>query len=496
MPTLNIINLNAGDTQEVLVNKINQNFDSIVANGGGPQGQDGPQGDQGPIGQAGPKGDQGVPGERGTRWFVSLTEPQGGTAGVGIVDGDYWVNTSSNNELYIYATGGWQTTENFLEAQDVFTTLDSIVGPGGVTTKNAIVQSTLNPQNNTFVLSDGVLTSGNVGNANPNYSKFLIATDSTNGFPLLEFGKSNLATGSPSDYNKHPYFAWKNPSGSDYGIRFIVPLDLLDMISGGNFNITSTSGNVNVSGITTSINSTTSMTLTSSGSFNINSGSSNLIITSNQFNLSSSSAFFSVPISLSGSFIGSSMFSLENTSTGGGISVNLVGTASSSRYLANFSSNSVSKFYVRSDGKVKFDKTNFAYSTYTSSSPTYVSGSRNYYVIGSNVLTNGNMVVTNLTTGSTGAGIGIPLNSGTTGLADYVGIGESIAMNVHSSSVTSSSGWFSGISFSINGSTLAPACTPQTFSLTPSVRVTVIRTGTSTWLIYYETPATSGIFSV
>lgn len=496
MPALNIINLNTGDTQEVLVNKINQNFGSIVASGGGPQGQDGPQGDQGPIGPAGPKGDQGVPGERGTRWFVSLTEPQGGTAGVGIVYGDYWVNTSSDNEIYIYATGGWNPTGNFLEAQDVFTTLDSIVGPGGITTKSAIVQSSFNPQNNTFVLSDGVLNSSNVGNANPNYSKFLIATNSTNGFPILEFAKSNLATGSPSDYNRHPYFVWANPSASEYGIRFIVPLDNLDITSGSNLNLISTSGNVNISGISVNLTSANSMFLSSSGTFNISTGSSNLIINSNQLTLSASSAFFSVPVSLSGAFVGSSMFSIENTSTGGGINVNLVGTASTSRFLANFSSSSSSKFYVRSDGKIKFDKTNFAYSTYDSSTPTYVSGSRNYYIIGSNVLTNGNRVVVNLTSGATGAGIGIPLNSGTTGLADYVGIGESITMNILSSSTSSSSGWFSGISFTTNGTTLAPACTPQTFSLTPSITVTVIRTGSSTWLIYYNTSASSGIFSV
>ena len=64
MPNLTIINLTQGDTQEDLVNKINQNFGSIVANGGGPQGSDGPQGDQGSVGAAGPMGDQGVPGDR------------------------------------------------------------------------------------------------------------------------------------------------------------------------------------------------------------------------------------------------------------------------------------------------------------------------------------------------------------------------------------------------------------------------------------------------
>ena len=63
MPNLTIINLNIGDTQEDLINKINQNFDSIVSNGGGPQGADGKQGDQGPVGPEGPIGDTGVPGK-------------------------------------------------------------------------------------------------------------------------------------------------------------------------------------------------------------------------------------------------------------------------------------------------------------------------------------------------------------------------------------------------------------------------------------------------
>jgi hypothetical protein len=190
MPNLTIINLNPGDTQEDLINKINQNFDSIVANGGGPQGADGKQGDQGPVGKEGPIGDTGVPGERGTRWFISNSSPapQGGTApNSEILIGDYWVNTTSsaNKEVYIYATGGWISTGQSLQAQDVFTTLTGITGPTSPL-RNAIVQSSSTPGNNTFVLSDSFVTTAN---ANPTYSKFLIATNSNNGFPLLEFGK-------------------------------------------------------------------------------------------------------------------------------------------------------------------------------------------------------------------------------------------------------------------------------------------------------------------
>jgi hypothetical protein len=490
MPNLTIINLNPGDTQEVLVNKINQNFGSIVANGGGPQGQEGPQGDQGPIGPIGPKGDQGVPGTRGTRWFVSLTEPLGGTAGVGIIYGDYWVNSSSDNEVYVYATGGWVTTGDYLQALDVFTTLTGIVGPGAVTTKNAIVQSSATPGSNTFVFSDDA---SSTASANPTYSKFLISTNASDGFPILEFGKSNAPNiGQPSDYNRHPFFQWKNPSGTDYGLRFIVPGDLLDIISGGNLNIQSTSGNVNFSGVNTTLTATNSITFTSAGTFNINAGSSNLLISSNQFSLSPSSAFFGVPVSVSGAFGGSYMYSFANSSTGGGIYVNLVGTPSSSRYLANFAVSGTSKFYVRSDGKVKFDKTNFAYSTYTATTATYSISSKNYYIIGSNVLTNGNRVVVNLTAGASGIGVGIPLNSGSTGLSDYLAVGESISMSIFSSS-SSSSGWISGISYSTNGTTSAGN---STFTATPVVNVTVLKTGSSNFLVYYDTSSVSGIFTV
>ena len=486
MPNLTIINLTQGDTQEDLVNRINQNFGSIVANGGGPQGSDGPQGDQGSVGPAGPMGDQGVPGERGTRWFLSSTEPLGGTAGVGIIVGDYWVDTEEDKLVYIYATGGWVSTEENLQAQNAFTTLPGIVGSTGATSKNAIVQSSATPNFNTFVLSDAVASTVS---ANPTYAKFLIATNSTNGFPLLEFSKSNGATG-PGGYNRHPFFGWKNPTTSDYGLRFVVPGDLLDIVAGGNLTLQSTSGNVNITGVSTTFSATNSMSFTSTGSLNLNAGSSNLLITSNQFNLSSTTASFNVPVSVSGSFGGASMFSLSNSSTGGGLNVNLSGTASTSRFLANFTVSGTSKFYVRSDGKVKFDKTNFAFSTYTASTATYAISTKNYYIIGSNVLTNGNRVVVNLTAGVSGIGIAIPLNSGSTGLSDYIAVGESLTMNIFSSTASNT---ISGISYTTNGTSSAGN---STFTATTSLTVNVIRTASSSYLIYYDTPSVSGIFTV
>ena len=185
------------------------------------------------------------------------------------------------------------------------------------------------------------------------------------------------------------------------------------------------------------------------------------------------------------------MYSFSNTSTGGGLYVNLIGTTSTSRFLANFLVSGTSKFYVRSDGKVKFDKTNFAYSTYTASTPTYSVSSRNYYIIGSNVLTNGNRVVVNLTAGGSGIGVSIPLNTGSTGLSDYLAIGESISMNIFSST---SSNLISAISYSTTGTT--DGGSPQTFTPTSIVNVTVLKTDSSSWLIYYNTSSVSGIFTV
>ena len=497
MPNLTIINLNPGDTQEDLINKINQNFDSIVANGGGPQGADGKQGGQGPIGSEGPIGDTGVPGERGTRWFVSNlppttpvnNPPQGGTAfNSQILIGDYWVNTtpSSNKEVSVYATGGWTPTGQNLQAQDVFTTLTGITGPTG-TLRNAIVQSSSTPGNNTFVLSDVNVTTVT---ANPTYSKFLIATNSSNGFPLLEFAKSNYANGSSSDYNRHPYFAWKNPTSPDYAIKFVSPSDSLDIISAKNLNLQSTNGDITVSGISAGLTANTSMSFTTSGLMNLNSGTSNLLVNSNQLVLNGTSAVFNIPITINGSFSGSSMASFVNTSTGGGISVNLTGTASTSRFLANFSTSSSSKFSVRSDGKIKFDKTLYAYSTNTrGGTGDYQVSNKFYNLVGPSVITNGNIAMVNfLGNGATGSGIAIPLMPGPTGFSDLIGVGESYQMTIFSSATTNT---LSGVSLTTNGTT---SLTAGTFTATSSVSINIVRLSSS-WIVYYDTPSVSGILT-
>jgi hypothetical protein len=106
-------------------------------------------------------------------------------------------------------------------------------------------------------------------------------------------------------------------------------------------------------------------------------------------------------------------------------------------------------------------------------------------------MTNGNRIVVNLTAGSSGIGISIPLNSGSTGLSDYIAVGESMTMNIFSSSASNT---ISGISYTTNGTT--DGGFPSTFTATTSLTVNVLRTGTTSWLIYYDTASVSGIITV
>jgi len=187
------------------------------------------------------------------------------------------------------------------------------------------------------------------------------------------------------------------------------------------------------------------------------------------------------------------MTSFVNTSTGGGIYVNLQGSTSSSRYLFYSTVNgSDSVFYVRSDGKVKSDKTNFAYSSF-GGAETYATGGINYYSIGPYMVTNGNKIVLSLTAGSNN-GIAVPIYSGATGYGgwgeDFLGVGESITLNVFSGNPSNS---FTRIYTTTTGT--SSGGTPVTIGSTISLNVTIMRTGSNTWSTYFDTPSTSGILS-
>ena len=75
--------LHPSDSNQIKWEKVNYNFDQILANGGGPTGQKGTKGIQGSVGQTGAKGnkgDQGIKGETGatsSRWKVIPRDQDG-----------------------------------------------------------------------------------------------------------------------------------------------------------------------------------------------------------------------------------------------------------------------------------------------------------------------------------------------------------------------------------------------------------------------------------
>ena len=433
MPTLTILSLNAGDNQQDIVNKINANFDSVIQNGGGPQGQQGEQGTQGSIGSAGPKGDPGQQGTRGNRWFVQASEPIGGLADP-IFDGDYWVNTVSNNEIFEYGPSGWVATGSDLQSTELFTTLVGISGPVG--TKNAIVLNTGFPELNTFVLSDSVSLAPT---ANPTYAKFLIATNSSSDYPILEFAKTNATgVGTASDYNRHPQFRWLSPSGSNYSLLFSVPQDQLEIKSGGALVVRSTASSLSLSANTSlSLTAGTTMVVSSVGQMSFNSGSSTMLFTSQRFNLTSSAFNLSVPITVSGSSSGYVMTFRNQSSSGSGLSVSL-STASSSQFLANFVAAGTSRFNVRANGKVFMNQTGSAITTISGTYDalvTVLTLNTYFWYLGTNKITTGNTVIMNIGT-SNYRGISLPIGTASNSWSSYLANNESIQFRVLSSSNT------------------------------------------------------------
>ena len=271
MPNTNIKSLNYSDTQNEIIQKLNNNFDDLIEIHGGVQGNGGPTGGRGPVGILGEKGATGISGPRGTRWFVRSSQP-GGT-GTYAIEGDYWVEISTT-KIYIFTDSGWVDTGYFLSSQDILfrdVLYNSLGGSSGV----AITENKSSPSLYTFVVGDE--SPENSPLINQNLSKFVISTDnSVNDAPLLEFSKSDLENGTISDYTSHPYFSWSNFSPSN--------VDLLLEIPGGKF-YTGGSGGIDIKASNISIESYTGITF--DGVFNIwATGGINLSFPSGNTNIS------------------------------------------------------------------------------------------------------------------------------------------------------------------------------------------------------------------
>ena len=181
-----------GDSKNVVVDKINYNFDQILSFGVGPDGHGGPMGATGIFGAAGKKGNIGSTGERANKWDIGTEQPSGSN------QYDLWIKDDGDLDSYS-ATGSWNFTGfNFFNSL-YFKSYNWIQGPAGVTDKYVIgFKDTLSASSYSFVVADDSLTATN---SNPNKSKLVISTEDQIQRPILSFNKSGSSSpGFPSFY--------------------------------------------------------------------------------------------------------------------------------------------------------------------------------------------------------------------------------------------------------------------------------------------------------
>ncbi len=240
MKELKLLLLEKGDSQKNLVDKANFNFSQILSFEGGPYGKLGPEGKSGNPGSQGPTGSFGLQGKRGNKWTVSDTSPSGP------LNGDYWMNPSSNNEIRVYnsSTGIWDFYSLNINALDLFREFGPLQTQSGASSKNGYFFSFQYPSLNTFVLSDSYLTNGSI-TANPQYTKMVISTNSQ--IPerrILEFTKGPYHG---TSFNQEtPSFFWTTgptSSNGNYGLGFLCPQSL-DFNLDGDLNLKSLSGSI------------------------------------------------------------------------------------------------------------------------------------------------------------------------------------------------------------------------------------------------------------
>jgi hypothetical protein len=211
MALIKLLRIEDGDSQKNLTDKLNYNFGRLVSFGGGPYGKVGPKGPIGPKGPPGPIGSYGNSGIRGTIWTVGVCQPSITSS----LDGDYWLDTNDENLVYQFSpNSGWNYYGFNIKSTDLFDVFGPLSTLGGVSAYKGYFISSQTPISYTVVVSDTDLSSGTPSAtndyANPQYSKFVISTDSLNtSRNLLEFSKGDYA-GDVNFTSRTPRILW-NP---------------------------------------------------------------------------------------------------------------------------------------------------------------------------------------------------------------------------------------------------------------------------------------------
>jgi hypothetical protein len=217
MIDLRLLNLQEGDSQSDVANKLNYNFNQIINAGGGAYGSVGIPGAVGSYGATGITGPIGFQGQRGNFWFVQDTGPTSGVTG-----GDYWVDLANDCEVFEWTQSNesynWVSQGFLISQTGVFEIAASTTGLTSGYPTQAYTIALPSPAEKTLVLSGA--SGANV--KNPQLSKLMVGTGGTTGFPLLEFSKYQYQTGS-SFNSLTPKIKWytTNTASSDvYGLNF------------------------------------------------------------------------------------------------------------------------------------------------------------------------------------------------------------------------------------------------------------------------------------
>ena len=216
MIDLRLLNLQEGDSQADVANKLNYNFNQIVNAGGGAYGPVGIPGAVGSYGATGITGPAGFQGQRGNFWFVQETGPTAGVTG-----GDYWIDLANDCEVFEWVKSdgaySWVSQGFLLSQSGVFEIAASTTGLTSGYPAQAYVIALPSPAEKTLVLSGA--SGPNV--KNPQLSRVMIETGGTTGFPLLEFSKYNYQSNSAFN-SLTPKMKWytTNTGSSDvYGLN-------------------------------------------------------------------------------------------------------------------------------------------------------------------------------------------------------------------------------------------------------------------------------------
>jgi len=209
---INFKQIEYNDNQREIVDKINLNFDQVLYSGIGYVGDPGQFGAIGITGPIGARGNLGITGENASTWYRQNESPTGSE----VKQYDYWINTSpgltGSGYIYYYDGSTWVYTGETLTKSLIFTQYQQILGPGSITSKNAILSSnSTDPWFETFVFGDYQFTADNI---NPNYSKVRISLDGESELPIFTLSKLNYPD------PQAPSIYWHSTNAAWHGIDF------------------------------------------------------------------------------------------------------------------------------------------------------------------------------------------------------------------------------------------------------------------------------------